>query len=113
MAKWRDIAFEVATPSGQSGPASLAYARAVEGMGHAMLGACLAVLLSGYGLWFGLAVALVYWLVKERGDLRRGGAWADGAEDALLVWIGTYYGPWWWPPLIMVLAGYLMVVSRE
>ena len=102
---------EIETPSNQIGPLHAAYERATQGIGHALLGACAAVLLGGYGLAFGLAVATAYWLIKERGDLRRGGAWADGIEDALLVCIGTYYGPWWWPLVLLAVAGYLMLMG--
>lgn len=104
---WR----EINTPTGQIGPLSRAYARAMSGIGHAMLGAAAAGVLGGWGIAFGLGVAVAYWMAKERGDLRRGGAIWDGLEDATLVCIGTYYGPWWWPLVVLACAGYVMVVG--
>ncbi len=55
-------------------------------------------------------VAVVYWLAKERGDLRRGGGWLDGAEDAAMVSLGAWYGAAWWPALVIG-AGAVMMVS--
>jgi ABC-type glutathione transport system ATPase component len=54
-----------------------AAALALVGMGHALLGAALAAPFGWYGLGAALALALAYWLAKERGDLRRGGEWRD------------------------------------
>jgi len=106
-----DLFGEILTPSGQPGPLHKAYERAVEGIGHAMLGAGLVSLLGVWGLLPGMAVAVAYWWIKERGDLKRGGSWADGAEDMLLVWLGAFYGPWWWPLVILAVGGYLMVMG--
>ena len=70
----------------------------VIAIGHAMLGAALS--------WGGLAVGAVYWIVKERGDLKRGGAYKDGLFDTAFVIIGiAYEGPIWWPILVIVSAG--------
>lgn len=102
---------ELMTPTGQAGPASAAYNRAMSGGGHALLGACAAVLIGGWGLWFGLGVAVAYWLAKERGDLTRGGGIFDGIEDALMVWIGTAYGPWWWLFLMAAVMAYIMALD--
>lgn len=107
----RLILAELRTPSNQQGPLHGAYDRAVQGLGHAMLGAAAAGLFGGWGLAFGLAVAVAYWLAKERGDLRRGGALWDGLEDAVMVCVGTYYGPWWWPLVVLACAGYVMVMG--
>ena len=106
---WR----ELETPTGQIGPLSRAYNRAMSGLGHAMLGAAAAGVFGGWGLFFGLWVASAYWVAKERGDLRRGGALWDGMEDAVLVCVGTYYGPWWWPLVVLACAGYVMVMGAR
>ena len=106
-----DLFGEILTPSGQPGPLHKAYERCVEGIGHAMLGACAVAILGGWGLAFGIAVAVAYWLVKERGDLKRGGSWADGAEDALMVCLGAFYGPWWWPLVIVAVGAYLLIMG--
>lgn len=85
-----------------------AYDRMVIGMAHALLGAALAGLLWPLALGFGrLAIALIYWAVKERGDLTRGGTLADGIEDAAMVWLGTWYGPAWWPWAIIAVGLWL------
>jgi len=100
---------ELDTPTGQTGPLSAAYARAAGGVWHAVFGAALVATLGlGFGLATGLALALVYWLVKERGDLRRGGAIMDGLEDAVMVWLGAWYGAAWWPVLICGAGLYVM-----
>jgi len=106
---WR----EIETPSNQIGPLHRAYERAVIGIGHAMLGACAAVAFGGYGPPFALAVGGLYWLMKERGDLKRGGGLWDGVEDALMVTLGTYYGPAWWPPMIVATGAYLMAMGAR
>lgn len=102
----RLIIAELQAPNG--GPLAGPYLRAVTAGGHALLGACFAV--GGYW-WAGFAVALVYWLWKERGDLMRGGAVFDGLEDAAMVWLGTFYGPFWWPFLMIACMGYIMAAG--
>jgi len=77
-------------------------------MAHAVVGATLTATFGGYGIWAGLAYAAIYWLVKEFGDLRRGGAWLDGIEDATAVWLGGWYGVWWWPAMVLGIGGYVM-----
>lgn len=104
---------ELATPSGQVGPLDRAYRRAVIGIGHAMLGAALVATLPGYGWALGLALGVLYWLAKERGDLRRGGDLKDGIEDALMVSMGAWYGPWWWPAAMILCGGYLMAMGAR
>jgi len=80
-----------------SGPDEGPYQFTVIAIGHAMIGAALS--------WGGLPVAALYWLVKERNDLRRGGCWRDGMIDTGFVALGTFYsGPFWWPILVIVLA---------
>ena len=104
---------ELATPSGQVGPLDLAYRRAVIGIGHAMLGAALVAALPGYGWPLGLALGVLYWLAKERGDLWRGGDIKDGLEDAVMVSLGAWYGPWWWPAVVLACGGYLMAMGAR
>ena len=89
------------------------YTAAASALAHAVLGATAAALLGmGYGLPGALAIAVAYWLAKERADLRRRGAVLDGLEDALMVCLGAFYtGPWWWPP-VMLLAGGAVLISR-
>lgn len=107
------IIAELLTPSTQVGPLDRVYRRAVIGISHAVLGAALVSSLPAYGLWLALGLAVVYWLAKEHGDLLRGGAWADGAEDTVMVAFGAWYGPWWWPPMLIICAGYIMVMGAR
>jgi len=113
MTFWTAFWKEIETPSNQVGPIAAAYRRATSAIGHALLGASIASLLSQ---WWGaglvimqIAVVLAYWTLKERGDLRRGGDLADGLEDAAMVGIGTFYvGPWEWPLVVLLAALYVM-----
>lgn len=99
---------ELQTPSGQAGPLSQAYRRAVEAIAHAMLGAAFCAPFGVWGIWPALAVAGVYWAIKEAGDLRRGGRLWDGAEDTVMVALGAWYGAMWWPAMILGAAAYVM-----
>lgn len=103
---WR----ELDTPDSAVVP-SRAYIRAVVGIGHAMLGAVIGATLGLYGLGAAVVVALAYWLWKERGDLRRGGTFWDGAEDTAFVALGLWYGAVWWPAVVMAAAGYVLAVA--
>lgn len=99
---WR----EINDPNG--GALGPQYLRAVTAGGHAFLGACFAQDM----WWAGLAVAVIYWLVKEWGDLGRGGTIRDGLEDTVMVWLGTFYvGPWWWPWLMVGCMAYIMAAG--
>jgi hypothetical protein len=104
----RQILAELATPSNQVGSLDRPYRRAVIGIGHAIVGAALVSALPAWGWPLGLTLGAVYWLIKERGDLLRGGGILDGLEDAAMVSLGAWYGPWWWPVVILGCAGYLM-----
>lgn len=104
---------EIMTPSTFSGPLEKAYRRAVIGLAHAMLGAALVGALPGYGWPLGLALGAIYWWGKERGDLRRGGDLMDGIEDALMVSLGAWYGPWWWPAVMISCGAYLMAMGAR
>ena len=97
---------ELNNPNG--GELQAVYARATSAGGHALLGACFAA--AGYW-WVGPVIAVVYWLLKESGDLRRGGAILNGLEDTAMVWLGTLYGPVWWPWLMMACMGYVMAAG--
>lgn len=100
---------EINTPTGQVGPLSAAYGRAMGGVGHAALGALFCAPLGVWGLAFALVMALAYWLTKERGDLRRGGRFWDGVEDAICVSLGAWYGVVWWPGAVLLAAGIIML----
>lgn len=99
---------EITTPTGQAGPLSAAYARAMSGVGHAVLGATFCAPLGASGIIMALAVAVIYWTAKERGDLRRGGLMWDGIEDALCVSLGAWYGVIWWPAAVLVAAAIIL-----
>lgn len=58
-----------------------------------------------------MVIAGIYWATKERGDLKRGGSFWDGAEDAVMVSLGAWYGVWWWPALILGAGLYIMAVA--
>jgi hypothetical protein len=99
---------EIQTPSGQTGPLSAAYRRAVEGIGHGVLGAAFCAPFGVWGIAPGIVIAAAYWAIKERGDLRRGGRVWDGVEDTVMVCLGAWYGVWWWPAMILGAGGYIM-----
>jgi len=107
------IIAELLTPSTEVGPLDRAYRRAIIGIAHSLLGAGLVAVFHGYGWPLGLALGIGYWLTKERGDLLRGGAILDGLEDATMVSLGAWYGPWWWPGLIILCGGYLMAMGAR
>jgi hypothetical protein len=102
---------ELRTPTGAAGPLSAAYARAMGGIGHAVAGACVAVLAPVDPLILWGALVVVYWLAKEANDLRRGGRFWDGVEDALMVGLGAWYGAAWWPCVIVGAAVYIMATA--
>ena len=107
------IIAEIMTPTGQTGPLGGAYLRAVSGIGHALFGAAFFAPLGLLGLGAPMIVraaivALIYWLAKERGDLRRGGDVWDGIEDAICVSLGAWYGAIWWPVAVLVSAGIIL-----
>lgn len=81
------------------------YQWAVIGLGHVMLGAALQGLLGVTAAAARLALAALYWIAKERGDLRRGGSLRDGLIDAAFVGVGCFYtGDRWWPVAVMLTA---------
>ena len=91
-------------------------------MAHAVLGADLGALANTAGLaavsagLLRLSLGAVYWLVKERGDLRRGGGVVDGLVDAGFVSLGALYpGPAWWPWAVTaaVAAGVMIYLWRD
>lgn len=99
----KSIWAEIVTPSKLNEPP---YYVMLIAVGHALLGASFAWVDFGVVLvGVRLLVPLVYWLWKERADLRKGGNVADGVIDAGFVALGTTYaGPWFWPPVILLLA---------
>jgi hypothetical protein len=108
---WADLILaEFDTPTGQIGPLDAAYRRAAGGVWHSVLGALMVAPFGIAGLAPALCIALAYWLVKERADLRRGGKFWDGIEDALCVSLGAWYGFWWWP-LAICAAGVIILGS--
>ena len=110
MTLWDALWREINSPEG--GTFLPEYTRAVTFGGHVLLGACFA----GLGMWWvGFPIAAAYWLVKEAGDLRRGGKWWDGIEDMAGVWLGSLYGPAWWPLATfgMVAAIFVTAVWRR
>ena len=97
------------------------YEWATIAMAHAVLGADLGALADTAGLaavsagLLRLSLGAVYWLIKERGDLRRGGTVADGLVDAGFVALGALYpGPAWWPWAVTaaVAAGVIFIRAR-
>jgi len=105
----RRLLAELLRPGGNATP----YERGVVGIAHAMLGAALVWPFGGYGLGLGLLLAVAYWLAKEWGDLRRGGALRDGLEDAVMVSLGAWYGADWWPVSMILCGGYLMAMGAR
>lgn len=79
------------------------------------------------GLWPLGAVAVfalslvAYWLLKEWGDLARGGDWRDGLADASFVALGLWAGwaigtAFWWPLLALnavVIVYFAALVARD
>jgi hypothetical protein len=102
------ILAELNTPTGRVGPLSVEYGRATGAIGHAVLGSVPCAFFGAWGLAAALPLAGLYWLAKERGDLRRGGDVWDGLEDAVMVSLGAWYGVAWWPALLIGAAGYIM-----
>lgn len=105
------IIAELRTPSGQTGPLGAAYARGAQAAWHMVLGAAVAWPMGNAQWLFGLLVAVAYWLAKERGDLRRGGGFCDGVEDAACVYLGTFAGPVWWGAVALAASGYVMITG--
>lgn len=102
---------ELNTPTGQTGPLSRAYQRGAGAAWHVIFGAAVAWPMGQYQWAFGLAIAVLYWLVKEAGDLRRDGSAWDGLEDAACVYLGTFCGPWWWGAVALVATAYVFVMG--
>lgn len=89
------------------------YTRGVIGIAHAMLGAALGSAFGAAGIAAAFAIGAAYWFAKERRDLKRGGAWLDGLEDAGFVTLGAFYpGPWWWPALVLLTGLAVMVIAE-
>lgn len=80
-------------------------------IGHAVAGAALPIW--GLGPAAALRLGLVYWLAKERADLKRGGSWRDGLVDTAFVALGAFYGTPWWPLLIIVAALWAAILTHD
>lgn len=79
--------------------ASGAYTRGAVAAWHALLGAAIASLFPPYW-WAAFVIVAVYWWKEDR-DIAAGGKIADSIEDAIFVYLGALYGPWWWPLVIL------------
>jgi hypothetical protein len=104
FATLRDIWAAIRTPSR---PDEAAYDRLVISLAHAVLGAALAAVMAPLAVAGVVGRALLptlYWLLKERGDLRRGGGLRDGLWDTTAVALGLAYGAPWWPAAALLLA---------
>lgn len=89
---------EIMTPTDGS-----PYLWAIIGIGHVMLGALLQGLLGATAAIARLSLAIVYWFIKERGDLKRGGSLKDGLIDSAFVGVGAFYdGSRWWPIMVLL-----------
>lgn len=104
----RSIVGELLTPSNDQTP----YVRGVIAVAHAILGAALIAPFGVAGAFAAGILGGAYWLIKERGDLARGGAWRDGLEDALFVSMGAFYGFAWWPILVLSFSGLIMIIAE-
>ena len=97
----------LATPSPADEPP---HTRAAVAAWHSIAALPVGMALSGVG-WLGpvglwALVFAAYWLLKERGDLRRGGYWQDGIQDSTAVATGAWVGQQvpadlWWPILVL------------
>lgn len=104
LATLRAIWAAIRTPSR---PDEAAYDTLVISLAHAVLGAALAALtapLAVAGAVGRAALPVLYWFLKERGDLRRGGGLRDGLWDTAAVALGLAYGAAWWPAAALLLA---------
>lgn len=110
----KEIFQELWTPSGSIGVNPKGYQRAVEGIGHSVLGAfCVSLLGLPMGVLTSFVIAAIYFVVKETSDLKKGGRLPDSVEDALFVAIGcAYSGPVVWPLTVLLVAGYSMVRTK-
>lgn len=91
----------ILTPSAPDEPA---YDRLVISAAHAVLGAALAVLFAPLPVAAALLRPVLYWVLKERRDLRLGGSLRDGLWDTAAVALGLGYGTAWWPFAALLLA---------
>lgn len=108
IAIWR----EMMTPSTR---AERPFTSLLIAVAHAVLGAALWPLAAGIVAGVRLGGPALYWLIKERADLKRGGSVRDGLIDAGFVGLGTFYGAAWWPVAVLsaaVLAAILTSAAR-
>lgn len=97
----REIWAAILTPSAPDEPA---YDRLVISAAHAVLGAALAALFAPLTFAAALLCLALYWVGKERRDMRRGGSFRDSLWDTAAVALGLGYGAAWWPFAALLLA---------
>ncbi len=102
-----NVIADLATP-GVGSP----YMRGVIGSAHALVGAAMMSFLGVAGVAWAVCLGAAYWLIKESGDVRRGGASRDGIEDALFVCMGALYGHPGWPVAVLLTAFGVMVLAE-
>lgn len=93
-------------------PQGRIYARVVIAMGHAVIGAAMALLASLIGQWV-LYLLVALYLAKEWRDYRiAGGKIGDGAEDTMCVLIGAigYAAAPLWSPLVILAVGFTIAL---
>lgn len=97
----REIWAAILTPSAPDEPA---YDRLVISAAHAVLGAALATLFQPMTVLAAACLPILYWVIKERRDLRLGGSFRDSLWDTAAVALGLGYGAPWWPVATLFLA---------
>lgn len=105
---WREI-------TEPSVAAEAPYLRLLLAIGHAMLGAALFEIAPAAGLSAAAARAAIpalYWAVKERADLRRGGSLRDGATDAAFVASAAWAAAPLWHVTVLAAALAVAVLIR-
>jgi len=80
-------------------------------IGHAVLGAAMPIW--GAGPVAAMRLAAVYWIAKDRRDLRKGGGWRDGLIDTAFVALGAFYGQPWWPLLVIFAAIWAAILTHD
>lgn len=104
IATLRQIWAAILTPSRAD---EAAYDTLVINIAHAVLGAALMTWSTRLALTAGavrLLLPALYWLIKERRDLRHGGGLRDGLWDTAAVTLGLAYATAWWPTAALALA---------
>jgi len=93
---------EINTPSSSK---ESSYTFLIIALAHIMLGALFS--------WLGFIFSILYFILKERSDLNKGGSLGDTIYDTLFVSIGVLYsGPMWWPILAFLLATAITLLKK-